>query len=76
MKLSLEQKIIKNLAERGYITHVGDITKALREEEYAEKLLSGKTEPIPDLDNVVEGECDHEPLTNDEIQEVFDNDEN
>lgn len=68
--MTLEQKIIRQLANRGYLTNVGDIARAMREPEYAEKLLTGNMGGIPDGD----GECDHIALTNDEIQEVFDND--
>lgn len=82
-ELTIEQKIVKNLAAKGYITHVGDVLRALEEEEYAEKLLLGITPgntdipSIPDINDdgsVDNTECDHEALTNKEIQEVFDND--
>lgn len=84
--LTLEQKIIKYLAEKGYITNVGDVVTALKDFSYAEKMVTVKGEPglkddIKDaiisgeIDGEVNtGDCDHEPLTNDEIQEVFDND--
>ena len=33
-ELTLEQKIIKKLALQGYLTHVGDVTTALEDNEY------------------------------------------
>jgi hypothetical protein len=84
--LTLEQKIIKHLADKGYITNVGDVTRALRDILYAENLITGNTTPgiVDDVKQEIEsgnieiegvtGDCDHEPLTNEEIQEVFDND--
>jgi hypothetical protein len=84
--LTLEQKIVYFLAKKGYITNVGDVTTALRDFMYAEKMLTVEGEPglKDDIANAIisgeiEGEvnigdCDHEPLTNEEIQEVFDND--
>ena len=76
-ELTLEQKIINRLALQGYITNVGDVTTALKDNEYAKKLITGND--IPGIDDEVDGsnnpaECDHEALTNEEIQEVFDND--
>lgn len=76
-ELTLEQKIIKKLALQGYLTNVGDVTTALEDNEYAKKLITGND--IPGLDDEIDGsnnpaECDHEALTNEEIQEVFDND--
>lgn len=85
--LTLEQKIIKYLADKGYITNVGDVITALKDFSYAEKMVTGEGKPgIKDdiKDAIISGEvdgevnmgdCDHEPLTNDEIQKVFDNDE-
>lgn len=77
MELSVEQKIVKHLAKKGYLTNVGDIAKAMRDERYAEKLLLGVTGYINDtndLDDFISGDCNHKSLSNDEIQEVFDND--
>jgi hypothetical protein len=84
-KMTLEQKIVKHLADKGYITNVGDVTRALKEILYAELMITGN--PIPglkdeieeginsgDIDIDIEDICDHEPLSNNEIQEVFDND--
>lgn len=84
--LTLEQKIVKYLADKGYITNVGDVITALKDFSYAEKMITVKGMPgikddIKDAiisgeidGNVNIGDCDHEPLTNEEIQEVFDND--
>ena len=77
-KLTLEQKIVKHLAKKGYITQVGAVTKALRDVLYAEKLITGNE--IPGIKDEIKeeglgGECEHESLTNEEIQVVFDNDE-
>lgn len=69
--MTIEQKIIRQLANRGYITNVGDIARAMKDPVYAEKLIIGTSGDIPDIG---EGDCDHESLTNEEIQEVFDND--
>ena len=75
-ELTLEQKIVRFLAKKGYITNVGDVITALRDNEYAKKLITGND--IPGLDDEIEtggsADCDHEALTNAEIQEVFDND--
>lgn len=75
-EMSLEQKIVKYLAKKGYITNVGDVITALKDNEYAKKLITGND--IPGLADEIEiggsGDCDHEALSNEEIQEVFDND--
>lgn len=85
-ELTLEQKIVYFLAKKGYITNVGDVITALKDFTYAEKMVSAKNEPgiKDDIKEEIEsgkleiegvtGECEHEALTNDEIQEVFDND--
>ena len=84
--LTLEQKIVYFLAKKGYITNVGDVITALKDFSYAEKMVSGNDYPgiKDDIKTEIEsgnleiegitGECDHEALTNEEIQEVFDND--
>jgi hypothetical protein len=84
--MTLEQKIIYYLADKGYITNVGDVIAALKDFSFAEKMVSAEGAPgIKDdiKDAIISGEidgevnmgdCDHEPLTNEEIQEVFDND--
>ena len=86
-ELTLEQKIVKYLADKGYITNVGDVITALKDFSYAEKMVTGNEVPglKDDIKEEIEsgkleiegvtGECEHEALTNDEIQEVFDNDE-
>ena len=69
--LSLEQKIVLHLANKGYITAVGDVERALKDQAYADFLVTGNGLS----DDVITGDCNHESLTNDEIQVVFDNDE-
>ena len=85
-KLTLEQKVILHLAKKGYITNAGDIQRALKEFEYADKMILAEGDPglKDDIKEEIEsgnieiegvtGDCNHEALTNDEIQEVFDND--
>lgn len=85
-ELTLEQKIVKTLARKGYITNVAAVSAALKDILYAEKMVSVEGKPgIKDdiKDAIISGEidgevntgdCDHESLTNEEIQEVFDND--
>ena len=84
--LTLEQKIVYFLAKKGYITNVGDVITALKDFSYAEKMVTSNETPglKDDIKEEIEagnieiegvgGACDHEALTNDEIQEVFDND--
>ena len=86
-KLTLEQKVILHLAKKGYITNAGDIQRALKEFEYADKMILAEGDPglKDDIKEEIEsgnieiegvtGDCNHKALTNDEIQEVFDNDE-
>lgn len=86
--MTLEQKIVYHLAKNGFITNVAAVTKALREFLYAEKIIALEGEPgIKDdvkaaiakgeIDiEGIEGDCSHEALSNEEIQEVFDNDKN
>lgn len=85
-KLTLEQKVILHLAKKGYLTNAGDIQRALKEFEYADKMVLAEGDPgLKDdiKEGVISGDleiegvgeaCTHEALTNDEIQEVFDND--
>lgn len=75
-ELTLEQKIIYFLAKKGYITNIGDVITALKDFKYAEKMLTVEGEPglKDDIGEFNTGDCDHKPLTNEEIQEVFDND--
>ena len=84
--LTLEQKVILQLAKKGYLTNAGDIQRALKEFEYADKMVLAEGEPglnddikkgIISGDIQIEGigeDCQHEALTKPEIQEVFDND--
>lgn len=65
--LSVEQKIVLHLAKTGYLTSTGDITRALAEQPYAEYLITGNG-----LSDEGIGDCDHEALTNEEIERVFD----
>lgn len=67
--LSVEQKIVLHLAKTGYLTSTGDITRALAEQPYAEYLITGNG-----LSDEGIGDCDHEALTNEEIERVFDDD--
>lgn len=62
--LSNEQLIVRSLANMKIITQVGEVQKALLDEKYAESLFGG-------ID--ADGE-QYEALTNEEVQEVFDND--
>lgn len=76
-KLTTEQKIVKYLAELGSLTQVGEIAEALKNEEYAKYLITGdglEDEVREEYGENIEGDCDHESLTNEEIQVVFDND--
>lgn len=78
--LTVEQKIVLHLAKKGFLTAGGDIQRALRDNEYAKYLITGNgladefedilQDILPDLDD----DCSHDALSNDEIQEVFDND--
>ena len=70
--LSVEQKIVLHLANLGYFTSVGDVTRALKEQAYAEYLITGNGLS----DDIIsgDGDCAHEALSKEEIQEVFDND--
>lgn len=67
-ELTVEQKIVKHLANLRVLNNVGEVTEALKDPEYANFLIIG------DADGVGDEDCDHEALTNSEIQVVFDND--
>lgn len=76
--LSIEQKIIKHLANTGFLSSVGDVAEALKRQQYAEWLITGDgldDEVKEQYGENIGGDCGHESLTNEEIQEVFDNDE-
>ena len=68
--LTVEQRIVLHLANLGYFTSVGDVTRALKEQAYAEYLVTGNGLS----DDIISGDCEHEALSKEEIQEVFDND--
>ena len=84
--LTLEQKVVLHLAKKGYLTSAGDIQRALKEFEYADQMVRAEGDPglkddikkgITSGEIEIEGigeECAHDALTNEEIQEVFDND--
>lgn len=73
----IEQKIVADLAKKKILTRPYVISKAMDEEEYAKKIITGDglDDEIKDQygENIGE-DCGHESLTNEEIQEVFDND--
>ena len=85
-KLTLEQKVILHLAKKGYLTNGGDIQRALKEFEYADQMVLAEGEPglkddikagITSGEIEIEGvgeACEHDALSNEEIQVVFDND--
>lgn len=76
--MTTEQKIVQYLAKVGLLTQVGMVNAAMDDPEYAKTLMTGdglEDEVREEYGGNIEGDCDHEPLTNDEIQEVFDNDE-
>lgn len=75
--MTTEQKIVQYLAKVGLLTQVGMVDAAMADPEYAKTLMTGnglEDEVREEYGENIEGDCDHEPLTNDEIQEVFDND--
>lgn len=82
--MTLEQKIVYFLAEKGYITNLSAVFAALKDVSFAEEVVTilGKTGIKDDIENAIRSgeidididDCDHESLTNEEIQEVFDND--
>lgn len=76
-KLTPEQKIIKLLAEHRLITDATLIAPALADADIAEEIINKYEDIIPDNPGSGECdcECDHESLSNEEIQVVFDNDE-
>ena len=74
--LSIEQKVVLHLAKTGFLTNGGDIQRALVDQPYAEYLVTGNglSDDFPSCDDPDHEHCEHEALTNEEIQEVFDND--
>lgn len=71
--MTIEQQIIQDLAKQGILTKVWDVHEALKDSEYANKLITGNGLK-DEIEEEVTNDCEHESLTNDEIQEVFDND--
>lgn len=72
-ELTIEQKVIYYLTEIGLITNLTEAWEALRNPDYADFLVTGNG--LDDEIGDVSGDCNHEALTNNEIQQVFDNDE-
>lgn len=73
----IEQKIVADLAKKKILTRPYVISKAMDEEEYAKIIITGDgldDEIKEQYGENIGGDCDHESLTNEEIQEVFDND--
>ena len=74
-ELSIEQKIIMYLAQTKVLTRPYVIDEAMNNPQFAETIITGNG-----LKDEIEvegmGTCEHESLSNEEIQEVFDNDEN
>lgn len=77
-KLTVEQKVVLHLAEIGFLTNGGDIQRALRDPEYAKFLVTGNglADDFPSCDDPDHEHCDHEPLSNEEIERVFTEDFN
>lgn len=76
--MTTEQKIVQYLAKVGLLTQVGMVDAAMADPEYAKTLMTGdglEDEVREEYGENIERDCDHESLTNEEIQEVFDNDE-
>ena len=75
--MTIEQKIVADLAKKRILTHPYVISRAMEDAEYAKKIITGDgldDEVKEQYGENIEGDCDHESLTNEEIQEVFDND--
>jgi len=74
--LTIEQQIIDYLAYMKVMTRPYVIDRALKDQEYAKEIITGNGLSDEIEDSGMGGsDCDHEALTNPEIQEVFDNDE-
>lgn len=71
---NIEEKIIKYLAETGYITQIVDVWEALKNPKYRQMMLTGNG-LMDEIGEISSEYCDCESLTNEEIQWVFDNDE-
>jgi hypothetical protein len=75
--MTIEQKIVADLAKKKILTRPYVISKAMDEAEYAKIIITGDgldDEVKEQYGENIGGDCDHESLTNEEIQEVFDND--
>lgn len=75
--MTIEQKIVRYLADNKILTKPYDISEALNDQSYAEKLITGDgldDEVKEQYGENIGGDCNHIALTNPEIQEVFDND--
>lgn len=75
--LTPEQEIVKLLAQQKLLTDVTLITAALADPEIAEQIIGDIAPNYPGggEGGDDDGDCEHESLSNEEIQEVFDNDE-
>lgn len=71
--LTIEQKVIYYLTKIGLIPNLTEAWEALRNPDYADFLVTGNG--LSDEFGSESADCDHESLSVDEIQEVFDNDE-
>jgi hypothetical protein len=76
--MTTEQKIVQYLANMGLLTQVDVVGAAMDNPEYAKILVTGdgiEDEVREEYGENIDGDCNHKSLSNDEIQEVFDNDE-
>lgn len=76
--MTIEQKIVADLAKKRILTRPYVIGRAMEDAEYAKIIITGDgldDEVKEQYGENIGGDCDHESLTNEEIQEVFDNDE-
>ena len=74
--LTIEQQIIDYLTYMKVMTRPYVLDRALKDQEYAKEIITGNGLIDEIVDAGMGGSaCDHQSLTNDEIQEVFDNDE-
>lgn len=74
--MSIEQKIVLYLADLGYITDVVAATAALEYQNIAEWMITGdglqdEVEEAIESGEIEVDTCDHEALTGDEINQVF-----
>lgn len=64
-ELTVEQKIVRQMADMLLITDATLVSNALLDSKIADMIVYGNASDL----------CEHEALANEEIQEVFDNDE-